>query len=206
MLFQLVKLWQNFHLHCIRCNRQVWRLEPGDVLPLNLLCFLIIAVKFLTLFVVGLLNVRDCLLLGAEIFGWHCKIPLCFVRVSRTYSFVVDITQLGLLSIVQDRHVCVIHIGVSLEQFHECSFRRRLSMLLFIVRDVCTINTLVFYVFERLKRYGGLSHFLIIIIFILLRPLTSLFRSNRVAAILGLDDRLLFKLHFDNDRIHLGDV
>lgn len=79
-------------------------------------------------------------------------------------------------------------------------------MLLLIVRDVCTINTLVFYVFERLERYGGLSHFLIIIIFILLRPLTSLFRSNRVATILGLDDRLLFKLHFDNDRIHLGDV
>lgn len=124
------------------------------MLPLNLLCFLVIAVKLLALFVVGFLNIRDCLLLGAEFFGWHCKIPLCFVRVSGTYSFVVDVTQLGLLSVVQDRHLCVVHIGVSLEQFHECSFRRRLSVLLFIVRDVCTIYPLVFYVFERLERNG----------------------------------------------------
>lgn len=124
------------------------------MLPLDLLRFLHIAVKLLALLVVSLLDVRNCLLLGAEFYGRHSNIPLCFVRVSRTYSFVVDVTQLGLLSVVQDRHVRVVHIGVSLEQFHECSFRRRLSVNLLIVRDVCAINSLVFYVFERLERHG----------------------------------------------------
>jgi len=98
------------------------------VLDLKLLSFLLVAVEVHALFVVSLTDVLDSLLLGGELLGIDKFIVLRFViqRVC-TYSFLVDVSELGLLSVIN-------HLShVTYEHLFKLRLRRSIRRLLLIL-------------------------------------------------------------------------
>lgn len=122
-------VWEHFYLNCFRGDRQVWRHQPLLVLHLELLSLVRLNFEVHALFVVSLPDVLDGLLLGRKLLGIDNFIILRFViqRVC-TYSFLVDISDLGLLSVT---NLAFAH--VTYEQFMELSLRRCIRRLLLIL-------------------------------------------------------------------------